>query len=102
MLLLAGVVGANLTPSKERRTGGFRDSDGTLLFICDRSFGWPFEAFGRRNLVLDPPPESDSIVEVELWSIKALALNIVIGLAIPIAGLFACEFVLRRWGKAKE
>ena len=37
-----------------------------------------------------------------LWHWSALAANIVVGLAIPIAGFFVSEFVLRRYSPRRK
>ena len=38
----------------------------------------------------------------QVWHWPALALNIAVGLAIPIAGLLVCEFVLRRYAPRRK
>ena len=111
MLLLAGVLGANLTPiSYPDLTDAppcpilpYSESwfYGTARRVC---YGWPCTPLmyvipqEKQSMWLDselvylPPPNP-----IPVWSYSALVANIAIGLAIPIAGLFACEFVLRRF-----
>ena len=89
ILLLAGVVGVNVTPVTYSTP-----NDPYYLYITE--YGWPFAVRVATNVPGAQwnynrggvPPTLD-------W--LAWIYNIAIGLAIPIAGLFACEFVLRRF-----
>lgn len=90
MLLLAGVLGVNLTPltyPDDLMISSVSEnaSWGTTV---DR-YGWPFvcASFHTPNLLF-------GWLE---WHWLALASDIFIGLAIPIAGLLASEFVLWRY-----
>ena len=120
MLLLAGVLGMNLTPLRYAEYASFLhpdvdviddDENRPVAGLSDTTFvveyGWPFLAatgaiscfddFTSRREESCPPFDEMN----RTWHLPALAANIAIGLAIPIAGLFACEFVLRRWGRTR-
>ena len=98
MLLLAGVVGANLTPVPHHAPSEGRiQVKGEFLMFgylaeTGGGCGWPFTALRYADFRHDGP-----VLRYYEYNWMYLALNIAIGLAIPIAGLFACEFVLRRW-----
>ena len=113
MLLLAGVLGANLTPvTYVLRFTSTGSPDGIETHFTQQSeYGWPCSALWaetseayllREYLALPEPRRSSWWGPMRFWNWRALALNIAIGLAIPIAALFACEFVLRRWGREPE
>jgi len=116
ILLLAGVLGANLTP---RTTTDIRAPNRPPLYSGDprcemgavyveyithreACFGWPITAviadyersidFRYGDLRYEP-----FIPVQRTWYYPAFALDIAICLAISIAGLLACEFVLRRY-----
>ena len=89
ILLLAGMLGANLT---------LMNSDDWFNGIECGEYGWPLSCVFYFVGVKSLQTGQELMIRVE-W--PYLALNIVIGLAIPIAGLFACEFVLRRYAKGR-
>jgi hypothetical protein len=114
MFLLAGVIGVNLTPGThaEYTSLWFPDMmDGDESRPLDDMFettfmveyGWPFPAAtgmiscfgdfaGQREESCPPFSEMN-----RTWHWSALALNSAIGAVIVIAGLVACESVLRRY-----
>ena len=111
MLLLAGVVGTNVTPRVASGNAGYTGCrwDGKAVTFSGQDhiayYGWPFaalefvkasekfELFHRKTAHkrVQLPPQS-----LLVWHYPALAFDIAIGLAIPIAGMFACEFMLRK------
>jgi len=99
MLLLAGVLGANLASMVRPCHVSIKLGRSSPPFWVDTNvwhwtkvgYGWPFECVTRLVFDIDKA--------LVTWKWPALAADIGIGLAIPIAGLLACEFVLRRWGK---
>jgi len=121
MLLLAGVLGANLTPLvySENEFTIVDDvvpnnpHDGDLHYaqrVFCIEYGWPATAWQHVSWVRTDLPRAgdpvaewlDEIPSAEGWYWRALSLNIAIGLAIPIAGLLLCEFVLRRYAPRRK
>jgi len=62
-------------------------------------YGWPFRAVTVCGFGKDRRENSADFAFIHY---PALALNIVIGLAMPIASLFACEFVLGRYAPRRK
>jgi len=94
MLLLAGVLGVNLTPVTQEdiiARGKYRD------VVRLTELGWPKTAGLQWERTTVWPSNTSVEDSWGVWKWRPLIINIAIGLAIPIAGLFACEFVLRRY-----
>ncbi len=88
MLLLAGVLGANLTSAICPRDFGWGHS---FWAEAEQQYGWPFAAVSV-----------GAYKPIIRWHWVGLSLDIAIGLAIPIAGLLTCEFAFRRWGRDRN
>ena len=120
ILLLSGVLGANLMPVTSTRPPDplwgratiFTDPEGNSFvhgprpmpeaWDCTR-YGWPLTA--STSEWFRWPPDcltGGEPFRVWSWHWSALVTNIAIGLAIPIAGLQACEFVLRRYSPRRK
>jgi len=114
ILLLSGLLGLNLTMWLMHPSESTPEEARDFLGVgCIAQYGWPFAAvsslspaegsFYWRDLSSEPPklirlPGNS----VYIWHWPALIADTVIGLAIPIAGLLACEFVLRRYASRRK
>jgi hypothetical protein len=100
MLLLAGVMGANLTPRTEYDKRVFDGGMWTEIFT---RHGWPKDVRVQQSVSVEGFPFAiDGVEDVSIepsWDYSALVGDFIVGLAIPIVGLLACEFVFRRWGQ---
>ena len=115
ILLLSGVLGANLVPGVSY-TGGQRtcwaQGDRLTNFFFGPPtwyvfYGWPLTVrgfWGSGNLEcfshstgVGIPSGLQLTSDFDGWRWVPLALNIAIGLAIAVAGLVVCEFALRRY-----
>jgi len=98
LLLLAGVLGLNLTPVTEYNVN---TGAGTTLHETSIRYGWPMIVLIRTSAKVEEFPGVGTVAESEpVLHTPGLApalANMAIGLAISIAGLLTCEFVLRKY-----
>ena len=104
MLLLAGVLGANLTAVPHPESLGpvfvdLGDAECPPFVRQPEYYGWPFCAVLNCSYTTLGGRKATGHLE---WYWDGVSGNAIVGLAIPIAGLLACEFVLRRWVKKAE
>ena len=107
VLVLAGVLGANLTPRTKPSIGfggSWNPYDQKWIAFRHSHFGWPYMAMRQGEMQISPDPSQSCrwTLFARRWYHKAFALDIAIGLAIPIACLLSCEFMLRRFSPRRK